>query len=91
MRRYIISIIFSFLFFTIGISQDENEIRDIYTIEDDSTYSLIIDHNHKKLEYFVQEIFDPPTLIIEINNVSWGRGNFSRKIYFGRDKISRYG
>ena len=79
MRRYIISIIFSFLFFTIGISQDENEIRDIYTIEDDSTYSLIIDHNHKKLEYFVQEIFDPPTLIIEINNVSWDRGNFSRK------------
>ena len=79
MYRYIFSIIFSFLFFTIGISQDENEIRDIYTIEDDSTYSLIIDHNHKKLEYFVQEIFDPPTLIIEINNVSWDRGNFSRK------------
>ena len=53
--------------------------RQIYTIENDSTYSLIIDHNHKKLEYFVQEIFDPPTLIIEINNVSWDRGNFSRK------------
>jgi len=79
MYRYIFSIIFSFSFLTIGISQDENEIRDIYTIEDDSTYSLIIDHNHKKLEYFVQEIFDPPTLIIEINNVSWDRGNFSRK------------
>ena len=79
MYRYIISIIFSFSFVTIGISQDENDIRDIYTIEDDSTYSLIIDHNHKKLEYFVQEIFDPPTLIIEINNVSWDRGNFSRK------------
>ena len=79
MYRYIFSIIFSFSFLTIGISQDENEIRDIYTIEDDSTYSLIIDHNHKKLEYFVQEIFDPPTVIIEINNVSWDRGNFSRK------------
>ncbi len=79
MYRYIFSIIFSFLFLTIGISQYENEILDIYTIEDDSTYSLIIDHNHKKLEYFVQEIFDPPTLIIEINNVSWDRGNFSRK------------
>ena len=79
MYRYIFSIIFSFSFLTIGISQDENEIRDIYTIEDDSTYSLIIDHNLKKLEYFVQEIFDPPTLIIEINNVSWDRGNFSRK------------
>ena len=79
MYRYIFSIIFSFSFLTIGISQDENEIRDIYTIEDDSTYSLIIDHNHKKLEYFVQEIFDPPTLIIEVNGVSWDRGNFSRK------------
>ena len=79
MYRYIFSIIFSFSFLTIGISQDENEIRDIYTIEDDSTYSLIIDHSHKNLEYFVQEIFDPPTLIIEINNVSWDRGNFSRK------------
>ena len=79
MYRYIFSIIFSFSFLTIGISQEKNEIRDIYTIEDDSTYSLIIDHNHKKLEYFVQEIFDPPTLIIEINNVSWDRGNFSRK------------
>ena len=79
MYRYIFSIIFSFSFLTIGISQDENEILDIYTIEDDSTYSLIIDHNHKKLEYYVQEIFDPPTLIIEINNVSWDRGNFSRK------------
>ena len=79
MYRYIFSIIFSFLFLTIGLSQYENEILDIYTIEDDSTYSLIIDHNHKKLEYFVQEIFDPPTLIIEINNISWDRGNFSRK------------
>ena len=79
MYRHVFSIIFSFSFLTIGISQDENEIRDIYTIEDDSTYSLIIDHNHKNLEYFVQEIFDPPTLIIEINNVSWDRGNFSRK------------
>ena len=79
MYRYIFSIIFSFSFLTIGISQEKNEIRDIYTIEDDSNYSLIIDHNHKKLEYFVQEIFDPPTLIIEINNVSWDRGNFSRK------------
>ena len=79
MYRYIFSIIFSFSLLTIGISQDENEIRDIYTIEDDSTYSLIIDHSHKNLEYFVQEIFDPPTLIIEINNVSWDRGNFSRK------------
>ena len=79
MYRYIFTIIFSFLFFTIGISQDENEIRDIYTIEDDSTYSLIIDHNHKNLEYFVQEIFDPPTLIIEVNGVTWDRGNFSRK------------
>ena len=79
MYRYIFTIIFSFSLLTIGISQDKNEIRDIYTIEDDSTYSLIIDHNHKKLEYFVQEIFDPPTLIIEINNVSWDRGNFSRK------------
>ena len=79
MYRHVFSIIFSFSFLTIGISQDENEIRDIYTIEDDSTHSLIIDHNHKNLEYFVQEIFDPPTLIIEINNVSWDRGNFSRK------------
>ena len=79
MYRYIFSIIFSFSCLTIGISQDENEILDIYTIEDDSTYSLIIDHNHKNLEYFVQEIFDPPTLVIEINSVSWVRGNFSRK------------
>ena len=31
------------------------------------------------IHIFVQEIFDPPTLIIEINNVSWDRGNFSRK------------
>ena len=79
MYRYIFSIIFSFFFLTIGLSQYENEILDIYTIEDDSTYSLIMDHSHKKLEYFVQEIFDPPTLKIEINNVSWDRGNFSRK------------
>ena len=47
MYRYIFSIIFSFLFLTIGLSQYENEILDIYTIEDDSTYSLIMDHNHK--------------------------------------------
>ena len=33
----------------------------------------------KNLEYFVQEIFDPPTLVIEINNVSWDRGNCARK------------
>ena len=27
----------------------------------------------------VQEIFDPPTVIIELKNVIWNRGNFTRK------------
>ncbi len=55
-------------------------IDDIYTIEDDSSYSIIIDHDSQSpIEYTVRENFDPPTLIIQIKNVKWERGDFTRK------------
>ena len=63
-----------------GISQDVYVVNDIYTIEDDSSYSLIIDHDYQSsIEYTVRENFDPPTLIIQITNARWERGDFTRK------------
>ena len=79
MLRYIFNIIFLVIIVSPGSSEDSHVVSDIYTIEDDSSYSLILDHNHAKIDYMVQEVFDPPTVIIEIKNAIWDRGNFTRK------------
>ncbi len=79
MHRYIFNIIFLLIIVSPGFSEDSHVVSDIYTVEDDSSYSLILDYNHAKIDYIVQEIFDPPTVIIEIKNVIWDRGNFTRK------------
>ena len=79
MRRYIFNIIFLLVIVSPGFSEDSYLVSDIYTVEDDSSYSLILDHNHVSIDYMVQEIFDPPTVIIEIKNIIWNRGNFTRK------------
>ena len=79
MRRYIFKIIFLLVIVSPGFSEDSYLVSDIYTVEDDSSYSLILEHNHASIDYMVQEIFDPPTVIIELKNVIWNRGNFTRK------------
>ena len=79
MHRFIIKIIFLFLLISVGVSEDHYLVNDIYTIEDDTTYSLIIDHNNSKIEYMVRENFDPPTVVIEIKSMIWDRGDFTRK------------
>ena len=63
-----------------GISQGVYVVNDIYTIEDDSSYSLVVGHaSQSPIEYTVRENFDPPTLIIQITNAKWERGDFTRK------------
>ena len=79
MQRYIFNITFLLILTSIGISEDDYTVSDIYTIENDTSYSLIIDHDKSNIEYMVREIFDPPTVIIEIKNVIWNRGDFTRK------------
>ena len=80
MCRYIFKIILLLVMSSFGISQDVYVVNDIYTIEDDSSYSLIINHDYQSsIEYTVRENFDPPTLIIQITNARWERGDFTRK------------
>ncbi|MCS5623024.1 MAG: hypothetical protein NZ735_03605, partial [Candidatus Marinimicrobia bacterium] len=79
MQRYIFNITFLLILTSTGISEDDYTVSDIYTIENDTSYSLIIDHDKSNIEYMVKEIFDPPTVIIEIKNVIWDRGDFTRK------------
>ena len=80
MFRNIFKIILLLIISSFGISKNISSVDDIYTIEDDSSYSLIIDYDSKSpIEYTVRENFDPPTLIILISNFKWERGNFTRK------------
>tara|TARA_X000001036_G_scaffold219353_1_gene205295 strand:+ start:4491 stop:6131 length:1641 start_codon:yes stop_codon:yes gene_type:complete len=80
MCRNIFKIILLLIISSFGISKNISSVDDIYTIEDDSSYSLIIDYDSKSpIEYTVRENFDPPTLIILISNFKWERGNFTRK------------
>ena len=69
MYRNIFKIILLLIISSFGISKNISSVDDIYTIEDDSSYSLIIDYDSKSpIEYTVRENFDPPTLIILISN-----------------------
>ena len=51
MHRYIFKIIFLLIIVSPGFPEESNLVSDIYTIEDDSSYSLILDHNHAKIDY----------------------------------------
>ena len=80
MFNMILRIIPFLLILSLGFAKVNKSVTDIYTIENDTSYSLIIEHDSKStIDYLVKEIFDPPTVFIEIKNLVWSRGDFTRK------------
>ena len=74
MFNMILRIIPFLLILSLGFAKVNKSVTDIYTIENDTSYSLIIEHDSKRtIDYLVKEIFDPPTVFIEIKNLVWSR------------------
>ncbi len=58
MCRYIFKIILLLVMSSFGISQDVYVVNDIYTIEDDSSYSLVVGHaSQSPIEYFITLLY----------------------------------
>ena len=70
MFNMILRIIPFLITLSLGFAKVNKSVTDIYTIENDTSYSLIIEHDSKStIDYLVKEIFDPPTVFIELKNL----------------------
>ena len=54
-------------------------LEDIYIVEEEEVFALIMEFSGANFDYVANEIFAPPSLNLTFKNVKWGKGNFSKK------------
>jgi len=79
MNRFVIHIIF-----ILALAHPRNVLEnitllDIYTTENNLSYSLVIEFDGPEVHYITRELYSPPTITILLKNVTWTRGNFTRE------------
>ena len=79
------------------ITAAPTELLDIYIVDEDGVYSVILEFSDSDVAYVTTEKFVPPTLKIGFVNVRWTRGDFQRKTgvnplyqYSVREPVSRH-
>jgi len=79
------------------ITAAPTELLDIYIVDEDGVYSVILEFSDSDVAYVTTEKFVPPTLKIGFVNVRWTRGDFQYKTgvnplyqYSVREPVSRH-
>ena len=79
------------------ITAAPTELLDIYIVDEDDVYSVILEFSDSDVAYVTTEKFVPPTLKIGFVNVRWTRGDFQYKTggnslyqYSVREPVSRH-
>jgi len=79
------------------ITAAPTELLDIYIVDEDGVYSVILEFSDSDVAYVTTEKFVPPTLKIGFVNVRWTRGDFQHKTgvnplyqYSVREPVSRH-
>ena len=79
MKRFIIHTIFSLALIYPKNVLNEIELLDIYTTENDLSYSLVMEFDGSEVNYITRELYSPPTITVLLKNVTWNRGDFTRE------------
>jgi len=94
-----IHVLYLFLTLTTAcfITAAPTELLDIYIVDEDGVYSVILEFSDSDVAYVTTEKFVPPTLKIGFVNVRWTRGDFQYKTgvnplyqYSVREPVSRH-
>ena len=94
-----IHVLYLFLTLTTAcfITAAPTELLDIYIVDEDDVYSVILEFSDSDVAYVTTEKFVPPTLKIGFVNVRWMRGDFQYKTgvkplyqYSVREPVSRH-
>ena len=73
MNRYIICIIFSLVLAYPKNVLENITLLDIYTTENNLSYSLVMEFDGPEVNYITRELYSPPTITILLKNVIWTR------------------
>ena len=79
MNRFIIHLIIILILVHPVYPREKQKLLDIYTIENDLSYSLVMEFDDPDVNYITRELYSPPTLTVFLKNVIWNRGNFTRE------------
>jgi len=79
MNRFIIHLIIILILVHPVYPREKQKLLDIYTIENDLSYSLVMEFDGPDVNYITRELYSPPTVTVFLKNVIWNRGNFTRE------------
>jgi len=79
MNRFIIHLIIILILVHPVYPREKQKLLDIYTIENDLSYSLVMEFDDPDVNYITRELYSPPTVTVFLKNVIWNRGNFTRE------------
>ena len=79
MNRFIIHLIIILILVHPVYPREKQKLLDIYTIENDLSYSLVMEFDDPEVNYITRELYSPPTVMVLLKNVIWNRGNFTRE------------
>ena len=79
MNRFIIHLIIILILVHPVYPRENQKLLDIYTIENDLSYSLVMEFDDPDVNYITRELYSPPTVTVFLKNVIWNRGNFTRE------------
>ena len=54
-------------------------LNDIYTTDQQDSYTLVLEFSGANFDYLKNETFAPPSLTLLFKNVEWAKGNFTKK------------
>ena len=79
MNRFIIHLIIILILVHPVYPGEKQKLLDIYTIENDLSYSLVMEFDDPDVNYITRELYSPPTVTVFLKNVIWNQGNFTRE------------
>ena len=65
--------------FKYGLFPSTSVLNDIYVQDNEKSYELVMEFSDAKFDYITNETFAPPSISLLFKNVTWEKGNFTKK------------
>ncbi|MAV96790.1 MAG: hypothetical protein CMG06_06585 [Candidatus Marinimicrobia bacterium] len=65
--------------FKYGLFPPTSVLNDIYVQDKEKSYELVMEFSDAKFDYITNETFAPPSISLSFKNVTWAKGNFTKK------------
>ena len=65
--------------FKYGLFTSTPILNDIYVQDKEKSYELVMEFSDANFDYITNETFAPPSISLLFKNVTWAKGNFTKK------------